>query len=63
MESEPRPISLTKSLGHQPFALGTDFTFESISSISDYDDEEDHESHHFSVERMKSIRKAKKQIV
>ena len=63
MESEPRPVSLTKSLGHQPFALGTDFTFESISSISDYDDEEDHESHHFGVERMKSIRKAKKQIV
>ena len=63
MESEPRPVSLAKSLGHQPFVLGTDFTFESMDSISDYDDDDDHGSHHFGAERMKSLRKAKKQIV
>jgi calcium-dependent protein kinase len=63
MENEPRPVSLAKSLGHQPFVLGTDFTFESMDSISDYDDDDDHGSQYFGAERMKSLRKAKKQIV
>jgi hypothetical protein len=34
-----------------------------MDSISDYDDDDDHGSHHFGAERMKSLRKAKKQIV